>query len=365
MGLMNLDDYSPTSDLALATTLPARWYVDPGMLDLEKEKVFWKSWQAVGHTSAVAHPCDYFAADVAGEPIIVARGEDNTLRAFSNVCRHRASTIVEGAGNGRILRCPYHGWTYALDGRGIGQPEFDGVENWDRSMACLPEFDVDTWGPFVFVRVTPGGPALAEVLGDISEHALKIGCDFGKLSFHARKDYIINCNWKVYIDNYLEGYHVPAAHPGLFRELDYRRYRVDTYRYYSSHFAPIRDAEGEADRRYAGTAEDGALYYWIFPNFMLNIYPDNVSSNIILPLGHDRTLTIFEWFFPPEHSGSDSEVARRTMGFSDEIQMDDIKICENVQRGLQSRSYDRGRFSVKRENGVHHFHLLMHEFLTA
>ena len=171
---------------------------------------------------------------------------------------------------------------------------------------------------------------------------------------------MVACNWKVYIDNYLEGYHLPAAHPGLMRELDYAQYRVETFRYYSSHIAPIRAGAGAEDRRY-GFADSSrtALYYWIFPNFMLNIYPDNLSGNIILPLGPDRTLTIFEWF---AYTG---EVEQATIDFSDEIQREDIAVCESVQRGLHSRNYNQGRFSAKRENGVHHFHGLLYEHLKG
>lgn len=361
--MIDLSDYQPTSDLSRAATLPARWYTDPRMLELENNKIFGRTWQAVGHARKVANPGDYFACEVMGEPLVVARGEDGVLRAFSNVCRHRASTIAAGEGNCRTLRCPYHGWTYGLDGKLLGQPEFEGVNDWDRASICLPAVALETWGPFVFVKIAPEGPALAEVLGDIPENARKIGCDFDKLHFYQRRDYVVNCNWKVYIDNYLEGYHVPAAHPGLFREIDYKQYRVDTFRYHSSHYAPIRAAQGQdGERRYEG-ANAAALYYWIFPNFMLNIYPDNMSSNIILPLGHDRTLTIFEWFFSAENP--DAGAARKAVDFSDEIQIEDIRICENVQKGLHSRTYDRGRFSVKRENGVHHFHLLMHDFLTG
>jgi choline monooxygenase len=363
--MIELSDYQPTRDLSRAGTLPARWYIEPGILDLEKEKVFWRTWQAVGHARKVAKPGDYFACEVLGEPLVVTRGEDGVLRAFSNVCRHRASTVADREGNCRTLRCPYHGWTYGLDGKLLGQPEFEGVNDWDRSAVCLPAVTLETWGPFVFVKVAPAGPPLAEVLGDIPAQARALGCDFEKLHFYQRRDYVVNCNWKVYIDNYLEGYHVPAAHPGLFRELDYKQYRVDTFRYYSSHYAPIRAArEGSGQRRYSGTGDGAAaLYYWVFPNFMLNIYPDNISSNIILPMGHDRTLTLFEWFFAAEKP--DPGAAGNSMAFSDEIQMEDIKICENVQRGLHSRTYDRGRFSVKRENGVHHFHTLVHEFLTS
>jgi choline monooxygenase len=277
----------------------------------------------------------------------VARGKDGCLRAFSNVCRHRGSLLAEGQGSASAIRCPYHAWTYALDGRLLSQPEFEGVEEWDRSQICLPQFGVETWGPFVFVNQDPQAPALAEVLGAIPSETAGIGCPIECLKFSYRRDYVIQCNWKVYIDNYLEGYHLPAAHPGLNRVLDYSQYRVATFPHYSSQIAPMR-----------GTAAGGtALYYWIFPNFMLNVYPDNLSSNIILPLGPDRTLTIFEWF---AYGG---EVAQTTIDFSDEIQQEDIKICESVDRGLRSRNYNQGRFSVKRENGVHHFHGLLYEYL--
>jgi choline monooxygenase len=211
----------------------------------------------------------------------------------------------------------------------------------------------------VFVCQDPAAPSLAEVLGAIPGEVAKIGCPVDQLRFAYRRDYTIECNWKVYVDNYLEGYHLPAAHPSLFRELDYAQYRVDTFRYYSSQIAPIRRREAGDARRYDfADGSNEALYYWIFPNYMLNVYPDNLSANIILPLGPERTLTIFEWF-AYGHGG----VQQATIDFSDEIQQEDIGICESVQRGLRSRNYDRGRFSVKRENGVHHFHGLLAEFL--
>lgn len=342
---MDFSDYRATPELARAATIPARWYTDPEFLRVEQERVFARTWQPVGYASKVANSGDYFACDVQGEPIVVARAKDGILRAFSNVCRHRASTIVEGSGSASVLRCPYHAWTYELNGSLLGTPEFEGVEDWDRSAVCLPQFRVETWGPFVFVNQDANAPELEQVWGDIPRQTEEFASGVDQFRLSARRDYVINCNWKVYIDNYLEGYHLPAAHPGLFRQLDYSQYRVDTFRYYSSQYAPLRGGAG-------------ALYFWIFPNFMLNIYPDNLSSNIILPMGLDKTLTVFEWF---AHAG---EVAEETIAFSDEIQQEDIKICENVQRGLQSRTYNQGRFSVKRENGVHHFHLLLNEFLT-
>jgi choline monooxygenase len=357
---MDLSDYKPTPDLSRAATIPARWYLDPRFLDLEKARVFGRSWQAVGHASQVAEPGSYLACKVADEPVVIARAKDGVLRGFSNVCRHRAAIVAEGCGRAASLRCPYHAWTYGLDGRLLSQPEFEGVEGCDKSAMGLPEYRVETWGPYLFVNLGRATPALAEVLGDIPREAAQLGCDFSKLQFSQRRDYVLECNWKVYVDNYLEGYHLPAAHPGLFRELDYQKYRVDTFRYYSSQYAPIRARSAAEGRRRYDYGQEGpnALYYWVFPNFMLNIYPDNMSANIIVPLGPEKTLTIFEWF---AYSGG---IAEETVAFSDEIQQEDIKVCESVQRGLASRSYTAGRFSVKRENGVHHFHLLLHEFLS-
>jgi choline monooxygenase len=358
-------EYSPT-ELARARTIPARWYLDPQMLEMEREKIFARTWQPVGFAAAVAEPGTYFACEIAGEPIVVARAKDNVLRAFSNVCRHRASIIVDPAGGARkgaALRCPYHNWTYALDGRLIACPEFEGVLDWDTSSVALPQFRVEVWGPHVFVNQDAPAPALAEVFGDIPVEVAKVGCAVDQLQFSERRDYVVECNWKVYIDNYLEGYHLPAAHPSLMRELEYPHYRVDTYRYYSSHFAPIKPpragAGANGDRRYEAEGLN-ALYYWIFPNYMLNVYPDNLSTNIIVPVGPDRTLTIFEWFGYPG-----SKVKPETVAFSEEIQQEDIRLCENVQKGLRSRTFDTGRFSVKRENGVHHFHLLLNEFLAS
>ncbi len=359
---MDLSDYAFNPDLARASTIPARWYTAPEMLAAENRLVFGRTWQCAGQSQWVAQPGSYFGCEVAGEPVLVTRAKDGKLRAFSNVCRHRGSLLAAEPRCGSAIRCPYHAWTYSLDGRLLGQPEFEGVQDWNREEVALPEFRAETWGPFVFVNLDAGAPALAEVLGAIPGEIAEIGCPMSDLLYSYRRDYTIQCNWKVYIDNYLEGYHLPAAHPSLFRELDYQQYRVDTFRYYSSQIAPIRArtaAAGEARRYDFSDSSRSALYYWIFPNFMLNVYPDNLSSNIILPLGPDRTLTIFEWF------AYEGKVAQATIDFSDEIQQEDILICESVQKGLRSAHYNHGRFSVKRENGVHHFHGLLSEFLQG
>ncbi len=290
---MKLNDFAPVMGLSRASTLPARWYVEPEFLELEKDKIFWRTWQPVGHLDMVLRPGDYFAAEVLGEPVVVTRGLDGTLRAFSNVCRHRAGTLAVGMGNRKSLQCRYHGWTYGLDGRLLSQPEFEGVNDWHKNEICLPSVKVDAGGPFVFVNLDPHSPALCEVLGNIPNEVEQSGFDLKNMRSVERRDYIVNCNWKVYVDNYLEGYHVPIAHPGLFRELDYEQYRVDTCRYYSSQYAPIRPARaGEIqgrDRRYIRTeAESQALYYWIFPNFMVNLYPKTctIIMHLVLPVSN-------------------------------------------------------------------------------
>ena len=367
---LDLSDYAPSDDLARATTMPSRWYIDPAFLELEKPKIFWKTWQPVGRLDQVLRPGDYFTADVVGERLVVTRGLDDQLRAFFNVCQHRAGPVAVGKGNRKSLQCKYHGWTYDLNGRLMNAPEFDGVENWRKEDVCLMSLKVEAWGPFIFVNLDPDAAPMSEIYGDIAAEIKRKGFNIAAMRAFERRDYIIECNWKVYVDNYLEGYHVPIAHPGLYRELDYEQYRVDTFRYYSSQYAPIRpaklgDVQGR-DRRYVRTEDEAeALYYWIFPNVMLNIYPDNMSINIILPLSHDKTLTIFEWYFEEPGTGEGWESMQQTIAFSDEIQQEDIEICVAVQQGLASRAYDTGRFSVKRENGVHHFQKLVHEFLTT
>jgi choline monooxygenase len=358
-----------------AQTLASRFYTDAAILEVERARIFRRTWQLVGTLShscgevngvkrTIADPESFFTADVGGEPVVVVRDKQGMLRAFSNVCRHRAGPIASGSGCKNVLRCGYHGWTYTLDGRLIGTPDVEGVEFFDRSTMGMVPLRLETWEQFIFVNFDQNAEPLAAYLGEIPGQAK--GFQFDGLELAERRDYVIDCNWKVYVDNYLEGYHIPIAHPGLMREIDYSQYRTDTFRYHSQQFAPIRamKVEDAGERFYApGTGSQEALYFWIFPNLMLNIYPDNVSTNLIVPLSQDKTLTIFEWFFHEVASARVQERVKKAVAFSDEVQQEDIGLCESVQRGLRSSAYDRGRYSVKRENGVHHFHMLLGEFL--
>jgi choline monooxygenase len=353
------DGFRFEENLARAATLPSSWYVDPVVLDRERERVFGRTWQLVGGAEDLARPGDFLAAEVAGEPVVVARGEDGVLRAFSNVCRHRAGPVACGRGHRPSLRCGYHGWTYGLDGRLLATPEFEGVLDLDRAAVRLPELRAATFGSLAFVHLDPGAPALERVLGEMAVETAGLGLE--RLRFHHRHDYEVACNWKVYVDNYLEGYHIPIVHPGLFREIDYAAYRVETREHHSRQHAPVRSPSPESPyrRRLEAGKEPEALYYWLFPNLMLNVYPDHVQVNLVLPLGPERTLVRFDWLVPdPSRPGLEPEL-ERSFAFSDEVQREDAAVCEAVQRGLRSRFYDRGRLSVKRENGVHHFHGLL------
>jgi choline monooxygenase len=366
---LDLSDYTPTTDLATAETMPARWYVEPQILDLEQEKIFAQTWQPVGKVEDLMRVGDFFTCEVANRPLVITRGLDQQLRAFYNVCPHRAGVVADGRGNRKSLQCKYHGWTYSLEGKLLRAPEFEGVKNWNQEEVCLTPVKVQAWGAWVFVNLNPNAAPMDSVYSPIHNEIVKAGFHVDQMKFIERRDYVIKCNWKVYVDNYLEGYHLPIAHPGLFREVDYDQYRVETHRYYSKQYAPIREVkDGEVrDRRYirSGEAEENALYYWIFPNVMLNVYLDNTSINIIIPIDAETTLTVFEWYFEQPGTGEGWGSMQDVIAFSDEIQQEDIQLCEWVQKGLKSKVYNKGRFSVLRENGVHHFQSLVHEFLCA
>ena len=356
---MNAEAYEFDERIERAWTLPASWYTDARVLEEERRKVFGLTWQLAGCAEQAAEPGQFFTAQVGGEPVVVVRDGAGSLRAFSNVCRHRAGPVAAGEGRCKSFRCGYHGWTYGLDGRLLGAREFEGVEGWSSEETALPEFAAERWGAHVFVNLDAAAAPLAETLEEIP--ALTAGRDWASMRPAARKEWTIECNWKTYVDNYLEGYHIPVIHPALHRELDYARYRTETRRLHSMQHAPLRPSASRIAA--AGEGEPGALYFWVFPNLMLNVYADNYSTNLIIPLGPERTLTVFEWYFRDPDAAETRERIGRTIELSDEIQLEDMRICETVQAGLRSRTYTRGRYSVRRENGVHHFHGLLAEFM--
>jgi len=341
-------DYRFENDLSLAATIPAAWYRDPAVLQIEHDRVFARTWQLVGHADQVRLPGDYFTCTVADEPIVVCRGEDGAVRAFSSVCRHRGGPVAQGVGHRKSLQCAYHGWTYALDGRLLTTPEFDGVQRFDKAQVCLPQFRTESWGPFVFVNLDPAAPALADIVGSLPEETRRLPLDH--MSLYKRVDYEVGCNWKVYVDNFLEGYHLPHVHPGLSKVLDYRAYDTQLFPWYSLQSSPLRDT--------AGIYGDGeAFYYHVYPNIMLNVMPGRLQTNRVLPLGPGRCRVEFDYYYAQDPKAQ-ARIAMDAM-FSDEIQHEDVAICEAVQKGLASGFYEAGRLCPKRESGVWHFHNML------
>ena len=232
---LDLRDFCPSAE-----TMPSRWYIEPEFLGLEAERIFYKTWQSVGRLEDVMRVGDFFSCEVLDQPLVVVRNRASKLCAFCNVCPHRAAVVAQGRGNRKSLQCKYRGWTYDLDGKLMRAPEFEGVKNWDKSKVCLQPIHVEAWGPWIFVNLDPQAQPMAVDYGAIHDEIVDAGFNLETMRLIERRDYLINCNWKIYVDNYLEGYHLPIAPPGLFREIDYDQYRVETHRYYCKQHAPIR-----------------------------------------------------------------------------------------------------------------------------
>jgi len=353
-----LASYNAAAALQDAYTIPAPWYTDARIARLELQNVFSRTWQSVGRTAQVEKPGQYVTATVAGEPIVAVRGSDGKLRAFYNVCRHHAMTVMnESCGQAQQMRCPYHGWTYNLEGELRGMTEFEGVCNFDRAQNGLVPVRVETWENFIFVNLDPHAAPLQEFLGALAGLAKPL--NFGGLTFVERRSYIQQCNWKVYVDNFLDGgYHVPHMHKGLNSVLDYTNYtieNVDRCCVQSSPVAVDKSSEASAAATRKG---DRAYYFWQYPNFMLNWYEGYLDTNLVIPLGVDRCEVIFDFYFG-DTSEAQTPYIRESMGVSERVQQEDIVICDGVQRGLSSRAYQAGRLSVRREAGEHLFHRLL------
>ena len=360
--ILNL--YNPADPLEKASTIPAPWYRDVRVHELELAAVFAKSWQVAGRLDQVHENGAFFTTDIAGEPIIVVRGEDAQLRAFYNVCRHHAAAVVpESHGRATQFRCPYHGWTYGIDGALKGMLEFDGVCDFDRAQNGLVPVCVDAWENFVFVNLDLQAAPLRKFLGSVLELVAPLQLT-KKLQYFDRRVYTLNCNWKVYVDNYLDGgYHVPHAHKGLSSVIAYTQYTIENFERACLQSSPLSSGSNSA-AGVAATRQGRAFYLWLYPNFMINAYEGVMDTNLVVPLAVDKCAVIFDYYFADISHAADTH-NRQSIAVSEKVQDEDMAICDSVQRGLNSRAYVAGRLSVRREAGEHLFHRLLHAGLTA
>jgi choline monooxygenase len=352
-----LQSYNDQSPLEESSTIPASWYVDERIAALERQYVFGGTWQVVAGVDQLKTPGQFVTRELAGEPIVVVRGSDEQLHALYNVCRHHAAAVVtELAGTASIFRCPYHGWSYGLDGSLKGAPEFEGVCNFDRKQNGLVPVQVGVWEQFVFVNLDPRASSLETFLGRLINRTKPL--DLMRPRFFDRRTYSLNCNWKVFVDNYLDGgYHVPHLHKGLNSVLDYRQYTIENEDRYCLQSSPM--VAGDEDAATSATRQgDRAWYFWQYPNFMINLYKGYMDTNLVLPDGVDRCKVIFDFYFD-DVSEEAAERNRQSIAVGERVNDEDVGICESVQRGLHSRAYGAGRLSVRREAGEHLFHRLL------
>jgi choline monooxygenase len=358
-----LTAFNPDLPLARARTIPATWYLEPEIHALEQRAVFGDCWHPAGRLDQITEPGSFVTAQAGAEPVLVVRGEDGVLRGFFNVCRHRASPVATApCGKASRLRCRYHGWTYDLAGNLRGVPEFDGVEDFRREDNGLFPLAVDSWGPYAWVY--PGKPTvpLAEALHPLPERVP--AAQLAPLRWVDRREYDVACNWKVYVDNFLDGgYHVNTVHPGLAGVLDYVHYRTEVFANSSVQSSPMRPSDNAS----VTAVRSGRLaqYWWVFPNFMLNLYEGVMDTNLVLPLAPDRCRVIFDYFFADTEGPQAQKYIQESIAVAHQVQLEDVGICEEVQRGLSSHVYQTGRFSVRREAAGYHFHQLLARRLQA
>ncbi|MGH6888460.1 MAG: aromatic ring-hydroxylating oxygenase subunit alpha [Rhizomicrobium sp.] len=319
-------------------TLPAALYRDPSLYETERRRIFARTWQLVGHESQLAESGDVLALTLAGYPLIVVRGNDRVIRAFHNVCRHRAGPLApDGPGKcDGALVCRYHGWRYALDGMLASARDFGPAEGFDPRTCKLFGVCCESWRGFLFVNIDNEAAPLAASIAPLADRARDMALESFRPTRHAAHE--IRCNWKTYVENYLEGYHVPVVHPALHASIDMQRYEIELRGEIVFHTAPPRE----------GAAVSG-LWGWMWPCLGINGYANGWMTERMWPLDHARTRLDYLYFFPPGLPESEQEAA---VAASEVTTAEDIAITEAVQRNLEAGVYDRGRLSPKHEDAV-------------
>jgi choline monooxygenase len=335
-----------------ASTLPAKYYLESEVHAFDCEHILKANWQYIGHATQIPRAGDYLVAQWMELPIIVVRQSDGkSIRGFYNVCRHRGGPLATTSGHARILRCQYHHWSYSLAGELLGTPRTKQIEDFDRATCKLPEVAIAEYHGLLFAgfgsMIDPNLSAYAGIAEEIDPLSLD------SLVFGTRTSYTIDCNWKMYVDNFMEGYHIDAIHPELAAVLNTDGYTTTVSGQRVLQRGPIRPDKPNPYQ----TSHGEAFYYFVFPNTMLNILPGRVQVNTIIPASPTRCQVIFDYYYATAR-----DVAERLQSdveFSDLVQKQDIDICERVQANLAAKTYHSGRYAPEEELGLFAFHELL------
>jgi len=358
--------YSIDPDITAASTLESRFYRDAQAHELAREKVFARSWQWLGMLAEVASPGSLAPRDllpgILDEPLLLARDASGVLRCLSNVCTHRGNILVKAACRAEQIRCGYHSRRFDLAGKMVFMPEFLGVKDFPSAADDLAQVPFGEWAAHGFASIDPAAP-LQDFLGDVTARTAWMPIERFAADPARSREFDIEAHWALYVENYLEGFHIPFVHAGLNQAVDYGSYASEVFRYSNLQVALAKPGESAFEVP-AGFPDHGrniaAYYWWIFPNLMLNFYPWGLSVNLVQPQGLDRTRVSFRSFV-----GDASKLDSGAGSGLDRVEAEDEAIVQAVQRGVRSRYYRRGRYSPTRERGVHHFHRLLCEFLAG
>lgn len=353
-------------EIAKAATIPSAFYKDPEIYARCRERVFARSWQFIGDADPIRQPGAVMPftllEGLLDELMVLTRDMSDRIHLLSNVCTHRGMAVAEGCSNERYLRCRYHGRRFGLDGKFQHMPEFEGACGFPSPSDDLPRPPLGQWGKLLFGSVLPSAP-FEEVFAPVLD---RVGwLPLGEFAFSPARsrDYVVRANWALYVDNYLEGFHIPFVHASLNEALDYENYATEQFPWANLQLAIGKD--GSACFDLPSSSPDcgravSAYYFWVFPNTMLNFYPWGLSVNVIKPMGQELTRVSFlGYVWRPEllDQGAGADL--------DRVEREDEVVVELVQKGVRSRLYDRGRYSPTREQNVHHFHRLLCRNLSS
>ena len=345
-------------------SLKADAYTQPQWFQTDQKEIIAKTWQWVCHVEKLRAPGSYTTIEIAGNPIAIVRDKDNTLRAFYNVCKHRAHELLSGDGRTAVITCPYHAWAYKLDGQLLKAPHAEHLENFSTQEICLDEVQVEEFCGFIYVNLDVDAPSLATQTGTLESEIRYWAPDIENLTFGHRLTYDIKSNWKNVIDNFLECYHCPTAHKDFCTLIEMDTYKVTTHGIWSSHMAEAGNSDNSAYDVSNASVKIHAVW-WLHPNTCIMRYPGRSSIIImnVIPVGPDRTFETYDFYF---ETAEPNEAEKEAIRYLDEVlQKEDIALCESVQKGMETPAFTQGRIvsdpsgSGLSEHAVHHFHGLV------